>query len=160
MALNIKKFNLFIAFGILAVLVIAVLGIRILSANKTPISEDELVPTPEVIPTIDDSVMIDLDFVSGGKAMVLTIDKIPPGTDTIDYEITYTTGEGIPKGNIGSIKVEGKEKVTRSGEELTLGTCSRGRCVYYEGVKSVTLSLKFKNNDGKTSTYKKDFELL
>jgi len=159
MVLKLKKFNIAIAVAVLAVLVVLVLGLRSLTSNKTQTTDEEIIPTVEVFPTIDSSVTVDLAFVQSGRAMVLTIDSIPQGTEVIDYEITYTTGEGIPKGNIGSIKVDGKKSVERSGEELTLGTCSRGRCVYYTGVKSVTLSMKFKNSDGKTSIFQKEFSI-
>lgn len=156
MKLPLKKFNVLVAGVVLLVLVIAAIALKNINVQKP--AEEEINSTPiEVFPTIDTSVDVDLQFTDNKKSMILTINNIPGGVETIEYEISYLTGEGIPKGNIGSIKVEGKKEVTRSGEELTLGTCSRGKCVYYAGVKKVSLSLKFHKKEG-SSIFQKDYE--
>lgn len=158
MAIKLKKFNIIIVGIILVVLVLAAIGIKMLTSPKEVVTE--ATPTPvEILPTIDSSVVVDLTFTSNKKSMVLSINNIPDNTDTIDYEISYNTGENIPKGNIGQIKVSGKKEIQRSGEELTLGTCSRGVCKYYEGVTKVSLALKFHKADGSSSIFQKEYSL-
>ncbi|MBI4067498.1 hypothetical protein HY407_03870 [Candidatus Gottesmanbacteria bacterium] len=155
---KLKKFHFIIIGVVLTLLVIGFLTFKNLNSSEVNETDDLATPT-EALPTIDSSVVVDLDFTANKKSMILTISNIPEGTETIDYEISYLTGEGLPKGNIGSLKVEGKSEVKRSGEELTLGTCSRGKCVYYEGVTKVSLSLKFKKSDGSAAIFQKDYDL-
>ncbi len=158
MAIKLKKFNIIIAAVILIVLILSAVVIKTITAPKKVATDTS--PTPiEALPTIDSSVTVGLQFTNNNKSIILTIKNIPDGTDTIDYEISYNTAGGIPKGNIGQIKVNGQKEVERSGEELTLGTCSRGVCKYYEGVTKVSLSLKFHKTDGSASIFQKDYSL-
>lgn len=156
--MNIKKFNITIAVAVLVVLGSVAFIIKTINAPKK--ATDEVTPTiQEVLPTVDSSVQIDLSFADNKKSMILNIKNIPSQTDSIEYEISYMTGSGLPKGNIGTIRITNEKAVTRSGEELTLGTCSRGKCVYYEGITKVSLSLKFHKADGSSSIFQKDYSL-
>ena len=160
MIAKLKKFNIIIVIAVLIILVVITLIIKAVTAPK-PADQSQVIPTPvEALPTIDSSVEVDMKFVNNNHGMELTIANIPDGTTSIDYEVSYTTGEGIPKGNIGSIKLKnGENQVERSGEELTLGTCSRGKCVYYDGVAKVNLSLKFNKSDGSAAIFQKEYTL-
>lgn len=156
--MKLKKFNIVIVIIVLLILVILAIVIKTITTPKTEESQTAF-PTPiEALPTVDGSVDVTLEYTDGNRAMVLGIQNIPDGTDSIDYEVSYTTGEGIPKGNIGTIRLKpGEKEVERKGEELTLGTCSRGRCVYYQGVELVKLNLKFNNSDGTSAIFQKDY---
>lgn len=158
MVFKLKKFNVIIAVVILAVLVIGAVAVKTLTAPKTNVAD--VTPTPAgAFPTVDSSVVVDLTFTNNKRSMVLNIKNIPGGITSVDYEISYDTAGGIPKGNIGTIRLNGEKEVTRSGEELTLGTCSRGVCKYYDGVSKVSLSLKFNKSDGSASVFQKDYSL-
>lgn len=160
MILKLKKFNIVIVVVVLIVLIILAAILKVITAPKSENRIDASPTSNEIFPTIDENVEVDLKFVNNNRGMELTISNIPEDVDTIDYEVSYTTGEGLPKGNIGTIRLKsGEKKITRSGEELTLGTCSRGRCVYYEGVTEVNLSLKFNFSDASAKIFQKKYSI-
>jgi hypothetical protein len=76
--------------------------------------------------------------------------------ESVEYELTYTTGAGLPRGVIGKISTKGASEISR--DDIVLGTCSSGKCVYDLGVTSVDLSLKFNTNEG-SSVYRKNYQL-
>jgi hypothetical protein len=101
------------------------------------------------LPPVDESVKVNLTKSSDGKSVDLTIAGIPDNTESIEYEMNYTTGAGLPKGAIGKIKstdISGKVEVAKN---ILLGTCSTGgKCTYDTGVTKVNLVLKFNITDG------------
>ncbi|OGG16269.1 hypothetical protein A3D77_02305 [Candidatus Gottesmanbacteria bacterium RIFCSPHIGHO2_02_FULL_39_11] len=135
---------------IIAVFILLVVGGGVFAFTRKGSSEPaeiEDIPTPTVaLPTISSDVEVDLTPVNGGKAVKLSIDNVPSDVDTIEYEISYMTGSGIPRGVLGKITTEGKKTISR--DDITLGTCSSGHCVVDAGVTSVDLSLKFNTLDG------------
>ncbi len=159
MALKLKKFNIVIVGVVLIVLIIAAVVIKGVGGKKAAVEPEDAPSPTEILPTIDASVNVDLTFSSDKKHMTLSISNLPDKITSIDYELSYVTGEGIPKGNIGEIRLSGEKSVTRSGEELTLGTCSRGKCVYYDGITTVSLSLKFHKEDGSSGIFQKDYSI-
>ena len=65
------------------------------------------------------------------------------------------TGAGLPKGVLGKIALdEGEREVVR--DDIVLGTCSSGHCVYDTGVTGIDLTLKF-NSDQGASIYRNTF---
>lgn len=112
-----------------------------------PSDETEVLPTPTVaLPTISDAVEVDLMIRKDRPAVVLSIKGIPSDVESIEYELTYITGAGLPRGVLGKIRLSGETYVTR--DDIVLGTCSSGKCVYDVGVTSVDLSLKFNTASG------------
>ncbi|KKP59191.1 MAG: hypothetical protein UR52_C0010G0004 [Candidatus Gottesmanbacteria bacterium GW2011_GWA1_34_13] len=108
------------------------------------------------LPPVDASVVVDLKTKADGKSVILTISKIPNNTESIEYELSYLTDKGLPKGALGKIDLKGKTDVTR---DILLGTCSTGgKCTYDTGVKSVNLVLRF-NSANATSQYTKEYPL-
>lgn len=154
-----KSMNKKIVIGIVvAVLVIlGILGaVALKSLNKTEVVEE--VPTPTVVlPTVSESIKVDLTAKSANKVVDLKISGVPSDIDTIEYELTYTTGTGLPRGVLGKITVDGKSSITRN--DIDLGTCSRGKCVYDTGVTEVNLSLKFNSTSGNSSVFQKTYPL-
>lgn len=128
------------------------------SGNQKTQSEttDDALPNTEVLPTVDSSVIVDLKADRLKREVTLTIDGVPTGTDTIDYELSYLADGDLPKGVIGTIEVKGKKSIEKSG--ITLGTCSSGACVYDKGVKSIKVSLKF-NSDSGAKIFEKEFDI-
>lgn len=114
-------------------------------------------PTPTIaLPAVDESVEVSLTPRADKKAVVLKIDHIPSKTTSIDYELSYKTGEGLPRGVLGSINLKkGEESVER---EIVLGTCSRNVCVYDKDVEKLNLVLKFNSPEG-SSQFQKEYQL-
>lgn len=118
----------------------------------------EEVPTPTVaLPTVSENIKVDLIAKNDNKVVDLRITGIPSDIDTIEYELTYTTGAGLPRGVLGKIDVNGQSSIARS--DIDLGTCSRGKCVYDVGVTSINLALKFNSTSGQSSVFQKTYPL-
>lgn len=138
--------KLLIGLIVIAIIVIiTVIGLRmILGGNKEELG---ILPTPTVaFPTISDNIMVDLTAKNENRAVVLKIKGLTDDIDSIQYELTYTTGNGLPRGVLGKITVKGEKEIIR--DDIVLGTCSSGRCVYDTGVKEINLSLKFNMASG------------
>ena len=144
---------------ITAVLLITVLagGIALLMQSSKTVPEEDLVPTPTVIlPTVTEDVVVEVIPENGNKAITLKISGIPDKTLSIEYELTYVTGDGLPRGVLGEIKLDENEKeIIR--DNIVLGTCSSGKCVYDLGVEKIDLSLKF--NGDTVSVFQKSYNL-
>ena len=150
-----KKIIIAVIIAVLVILgVISAVSLKSLFTKQSP----EEVPTPTVaLPTVSESIKVDLTAKNGNKVVDVKIDGVPADSDTIEYELTYTTGAGLPRGVLGKIKTEGKSSITRN--DIDLGTCSRGRCVYDTGVTSINLSLKFNSTSGNSSVFQKTYPL-
>lgn len=81
-----------------------------------------------------------------GHWLLMKIEKIKISATTLDYELLYTLPDGRTQGVPGSINLKGEETIER---KLLLGSESSGKFRYDEGVEEGTLTLKFRNNDGK-----------
>ena len=113
--------------------------------SKSKNNPELISPTDARIPTVDNTVKIDLINTLPGKEVLLTIDNIPQTTDTIDYELSYQTKNQGFQGIIGTIEVKNKKNFQK---KLTLGTCSSGTCVYHQVVGKIKLILKFNGSYG------------
>jgi len=144
-----------IFFGIIVIIGLIVLFVSFNKPKpKQEEPQDDVLPKSEIIPTIDASVEVVL-ISKSNKEVILTIEKIPSGTTSIEYELSYLAKGDLPKGVIGTIVVENDESIERS---ITLGTCSSGKCVYDQGVEKIKVSLKFIGNYG-SRLFEKEFEL-
>lgn len=119
-------------------------------------SQEEVLPDTVAYPTVDASVIVELTADRLKREVTLDITGVPTGTESIEYELSYLAEGDLPKGVIGTIDVEGKSTVQKTG--ITLGTCSSGACVYDKGVESVRVSLKFNLPDG-PQIFEKEFEI-
>lgn len=145
---------------VLIVTVLMILGVLGAVGLKSLAKKDtiEEIPTPTVaLPTVSESIKVDLTAKNDNKIVNLKIGGVPVDIDTIEYELTYTTGTGLPRGVLGRIKTDGKSSITRN--DIDLGTCSRGKCVYDTGVTEINLSLKFNSTDGNSSVFQKTYPL-
>ena len=139
----------------LLVIVSLVVGIFVWKKITTPVLppiEEEEVKLPEV----DSSVSVSLTPRADNKAVNLSVGGIPKGTESIEYELSYDTSAGLPKGALGKIKLTGSEKAI--DREILLGTCSRNVCKYDEGVTKIDLVLRFNTRDG-SSQFQKSYDL-
>lgn len=143
-----KNKNALIASVVLLLVVIVggVMVVRWLGAPGNPQSEEE--EQRVQLPPADPSIVVDLQSKPDSRSVILTVSKIPKGTTSVEYELSYLTDEGLPKGALGKIDLNGKTEVNR---DILLGTCSTGgKCTYDTGVTSVQLVLRFNHPDGAT----------
>lgn len=134
-----KKILVFIGILVL-IIILMIFGLRMIFGNKS--ETVEVLPTPSIsFPTISDNIIVDLAAKDQNRAVVLKIKGLESDTVSVEYELTYITGNGLPRGVIGKIKLQGEKEIVR--DDIVLGTCSSGRCVYDTGVAEVNLSLKF-----------------
>ena len=78
--------------------------------------------------------------------------------DSFEYEMNYDAevdGEMVPRGAIGSGEVGG-DSITR---DITIGTCSSGKCKYDTGVTKISFIIRLNLKDGQTGIVKKDLNL-
>jgi hypothetical protein len=139
-----KKNTLFIIIGV--VILLAVVGNLFLARQKTKVTtpavkKDEL----GAIPTVDATTKVTLKALTGNKEIVLNGAGIPNGTTSVDYELSYDTKAQGKQGVIGTIST-----ITNNGfeKQMTLGTCSSGRCVYHEVVSAIQVTVKFTGEYG------------
>lgn len=149
-----------VAVGIVIfILIFGFIGVQIASKGskkqESKTEKEGVLPESREIPTVDASVKVDLASVKNGREVLLSIDGIPDGTAEIEYELSYLAKGDLPKGVIGTIKMNSKNSIER---QITLGTCSSGTCIYDEGVQSVKVSLKF-NGDYGSKIFEKEFDL-
>ncbi len=148
-----------VIFGIIIAVLVLLGGIGAIALKsliKQEISQE--VPTPTVVlPTVSENTKVDLMAKNDNKVVDLKISGVPSDIATIEYELTYITGSGLPRGVLGKITTEGKSSINRN--DIDLGTCSRGKCVYDMGVTSVNLSLKFNSTSGQSSVFQKTYPL-
>lgn len=120
-------------------------------------TRDSVLPDVEVLPTVDPSVEVLLEVDALGREATLSIENYPKGTELIEYELSYDAlvdGESVPKGVIGTIDIE-KGRATK---DITLGTCSSGVCKFDEGVKLISVTLKFEGGYG-AQLFEGEFEI-
>jgi hypothetical protein len=129
------------------------------SGNQgTKDADEEVLPDVEVLPTVADTVKVDITADAKKQEASVSVKGVPKGTESIEYELSYDAevdGEKVPKGVIGTIEFDGKEPVQR---KVTLGTCSSGTCKYDKGITSIKASLKFSGSYG-AQLFEGEFEL-
>ncbi|MFA5136300.1 MAG: hypothetical protein WC489_02810 [Patescibacteria group bacterium] len=108
-----------------------------------------------VIPTVDSSVSVELTTAKGKQDVVLTISGIPPGTELIDYELSYEERQKGLQGVIGIITTEDKDSYEKT---ITLGTCSSGKCVYHDVIGKIKVTLKFSGSYGE-KIFEKEYDI-
>lgn len=157
-AVKIKKSNnpmLIASFGILVLVLLGgIVIVKNLNKKVTPAPVAEVSQQTD-LPPVDASVTVDLKPRADGKAVTLSVSKIPSGTNSIEYELSYTTDKGLPKGALGKIQLDGKSEISR---EVLLGTCSKNVCTYDTGVTAIKLVLRF-NADSGSSQFSKEYSL-
>ncbi len=132
-----------------------ILKSKLQSQNRE--QEDDFNPSPTIVlPTVSENIIVELTSAVNKQSVVLKIKGLTPDIESIEYELTYMTGSGLPRGVLGKITLHGEKEITRS--DIVLGTCSSGKCVYDTGVTKVDLSLKFNTNKG-SSIYQKSYNL-
>lgn len=138
-ALRNKRFLIVLAAA--AVLIIGVVAMLNRGGNSMPEEENvpelptHMRPTTMLVPSQD------------GHYLKLVVQDINvPGASMMEYELLYGTAAGIQQGIPGRVTLSGVMSVDR---DLLLGSESSGKFRYDEGVNEGTLTLKFRDVDGK-----------
>lgn len=136
-----------VIYWVVGVLVVLGVGGGIFMSQQKPKVVNEVKKSEELgaIPTVDSSTVVALKSIQGNKEIVLTAKGVPNGTSSVDYELSYDTKAQGKQGVIGTIST-----ITGDGfeKQMTLGTCSSGRCVYHEVVGSIQTTLRFTGDYG------------
>ena len=147
--------NKTLVISIVVLLVVLVGGFMVIRGSGKPEVKPIASPKNLDLPDVDPSVVVDLKAKSDGKSVILTVSNIPEGTQGIEYELSYLTGEGLPKGALGKISLQSEKEVER---DILLGTCSKNTCTYDSGVTSIKLVLIF-NLPGGDRKFIKEYPL-
>lgn len=143
---------------VILIIIVIITVLWIFQKSTRTKEESSIIPTPTIVlPTISESVNVSLTAKNNNRTVVLKISNIPENTEIIEYELTYQTDSSLPRGVLGKITVAGDKEITR--DDIVLGTCSSGKCVYDTGVKNVDLSLKFTSLDGQVSVFRNTYDL-
>jgi len=144
-----NKKNILIIGAVGLVVLFCLLAIFFMRGNssKTTQTTDQTVVNLEEtpIPTIDSSVSVELTQPEGSKDVLLELSGIPMGTESVEYELSYSTLKQGLQGIVGTIQTEGKSDFSK---KLTLGTCSSGTCIYHDVEGSIKVSLRFMGSYG------------
>jgi len=154
--MNIKQKKVLIAIAIFIIFLLIFIRFFLNNKKVQKTQEKEIIPTEAVIPTIDGSVQVNLTARIPGKEIVLSINSIPKGTNTVEYSLSYATRQQGLQGVIGTLEI--KETESDFEKDITLGTCSSGRCVYHEVLGMIKLNLKFSGSYGE-KIFEKDYQI-
>ena len=93
-----------------------------------------------------------------GHWLKLKVEKLKVKAKSLDYELLYNLPDGRTQGVPGTIELGNSQAIER---DLLLGSESKGKYTYDEGVQEGTLTLKFRNEKGKlTAKFSTNFSLL
>lgn len=120
--------------------------------SEESIEEQAVQITPEEIG-------LELTPNADGTEVVMEITDVSK-FNSFEYEMNYDAeveGEVVPRGAIGSGEINpGESSITR---EITIGTCSAGKCKYDKGVTKITFIIRLNLKDGQTGIVKKELGL-
>lgn len=149
-----KKFIPLILLGVgIIVVVFTFLVVRGSKVKEEPTNEETaLFNVP-----LNERPVVSLTPSSDGHYLNLKVEKIVIEAKTLEYELLYKVPQGVLQGVPGSISLQGKDSFET---ELLLGSESSGKFRYDEGVEEGTLTIRFRNNDGKLITkFVSDFHM-
>lgn len=139
------------------IIVLVGVGLALFFSQQKPKVTEQPQKKEEVgaIPTVDASTTVTLTAMQGNKEIALKSSSVPNGTTSVDYELSYDTKAQGKQGVIGTISSISGSSFEK---QMTLGTCSSGRCVYHEVVGSIQVTLKFTGDYGE-KVLSKEFTL-
>lgn len=113
-------------------------------------------PTPEVKMIKEgEGPVVDLIPRADKQVVTLKISGISSEIKKVDYEMVYDTN-GLQRGVVGSVDMKnGEDKIVK---ELTLGSCSKGVCVFDKNITKIQLTVKF-TTSGEPLEFQKEYVL-
>lgn len=148
-------------FAIVTVLIVILGGgYFVLSSKKeTPKPADtqvEAQPSEETVNILKpEDIGLTLSVTPDKKRVIMEITNLKD-LSSLDYELSYTSKENIPRGAIGNIEVSPKDKMIK--KEIVLGTCS-DVCHYDQEISDIKLVVKVTKLDNKVYSVEKSLEL-
>ncbi|PIY68501.1 hypothetical protein COY90_05520 [Candidatus Roizmanbacteria bacterium CG_4_10_14_0_8_um_filter_39_9] len=125
-------------------------------APSKPVVTNGVTDEQTIAPTVGAGTQVEFSALAGKKEVLIKIEGTPTETETIDYELSYEEKEKGLQGVIGTIALTKKEQ--RVEKQITLGTCSSGRCVYHTVVGKIKLTLRFTGSYG-NQIFEKEYDI-
>jgi hypothetical protein len=148
---NVKKYLPFIAIIVVAVIVVG--GVFIVRKINQPVVTDNSIQDDASIPVLpaDQRPTVYLIPSSDGHYLSLKVMSIKvPSANSMDYELLYKANNGVAQvteGVPGTIQLKGQTGVNR--DNILLGSESSGKIRFDKGVENGTLTLRFRDGNGK-----------
>lgn len=142
-----------IVIPIIAILLIG--GFFVLKSSQSNQGPLEPTPTVEQIETLPEDTLTASFTPLGGRSYRFTVDKLPDGVVSLSYEISYETTNRGTQGVISSPIEIKSGQTTYQNDKFLFGTCSKNKCVYDEGFKTVDVAIRLAFSDGKEKIWKK-----
>ncbi|OGM21328.1 hypothetical protein A2863_00020 [Candidatus Woesebacteria bacterium RIFCSPHIGHO2_01_FULL_38_9b] len=133
---------LLLGVGILILLVVFIF-VRSRKVEEEPVEEEE---TALIQVELKDRPVVSLIPTEDGHFLLLKVEKITIDAKTVDYELLYDTEANVTQGVPGTIQLTGLNSFE---EKLLLGSESSGKFRYDDGVEKGTITLRFRNEEGK-----------
>ncbi len=140
-----KKYLPFILLVVGIIVLVAV--ILVVKKNKSNIHQEKEDTT--ITLSLNERPIASLTPSADGHWLKLVVSKLLSSAISMDYELLYQLPDGRTQGVPGTIKLTGQDKIER---DLLMGSESSGKFRYDKGVKEGTLTLRFRNENGKLIT--------
>ncbi len=141
-----KKYLPFILLGVgLVVLITVILLVVKKNKDAAPLEQEDV----SITLSLNERPLTSLTPSADGHWLKLVVSKLLSSAVSMDYELLYQLPDGRTQGVPGTIKLTGQDKIER---DLLMGSESSGKFRYDEGVKEGTLTLRFRNANGKLIT--------
>lgn len=151
-----KKYLPVFLFLIGVLVIVGVYFLVVRGRKEKPVEEDEKSALIEV--PLEERPVTSLTPSADGHWLKMKIEKIVIDAESLDYELLYKLPDGRTQGVPGTVILEGQEAIER---DLLLGSESSGKFRYDEGVEQGTLTLRFRNEQGKLiAKFSTEFSLL
>ena len=131
-----------IIVGVIVLLLLIGGGI-FLATKKSPKPAISTAQQEEILTLSPEDIGLSLTMGVDGKRVIMEITKTE-GLTSIEYQLSYTSKGGIPRGVIGTLDAKG----SNIKKEVILGTCS-DVCHYDQDVSNIKVILKVTKTDGK-----------
>jgi len=151
-----KKFLpiILLVIGIVIFIGVYLFIVRAKKNVGTPIDEDTVAELP-----FEKRPFVSLTPTKDGHYLLLSIQKVDiEGASSLDYELIYQVPDGPTQGVPGTVDIKGKSSFET---DLLLGSESSGKFRYDAGVEQGSLTLRFRNDEGKLiARFSTEFRLL
>jgi hypothetical protein len=141
----VKKYLPFILLGVGIIVLVVVFLVIKKNRSVKPVEKEDTVITISLNERPIASLTPSLD----GHWLKLKVEKLLASAASMDYELLYELPDGRTQGVPGTIKLTGQAVIER---DLLMGSESSGKFRYDEGVKEGTLTLRFRDANGKLIT--------
>ena len=148
----------FLPLILLLVGVVVVVVVFFVVKGKKDAVEPEDEETALLNVVLADRPVVSLTPSEDGHYLNLKVEKIVINAESVDYELLYKNTEGTTLGVPGMQNLDGIDSFEA---ELLLGSESSGKFRYDEGVEEGSMTLRFRNSEGKLlAKFESEFRLF